>query len=204
MRPASWLTVLTMALLLGLAACSGEAPTAVDGAAAPVEMSDAGNGRLELPDTLRPSQDRSEDRRTRNFRAVLNGDELEVTTHARGQAWFQRSLDGSILYFRLIVSNIEDVTMARVYLAVDGADDPVVTWLYPDGPPPVTWEGRVNGVLAWGRIESSELLGPLAGMSLDDFARAMADGDTYVRVSTESHPDGEIQGWISPRGSGPH
>lgn len=204
MRHYIWIPLLLTALAAGLSACSDGTLTAPDSTAISGEALPSDFGQLEAPTTLRVEEDSMTVPRTRNYRAVLNGADAGVDTRARGQAWFQRSLDGTILYYRLIVSNIHDVTMAHIHLAPVGEDGPPVVWLYPDSAPAVTWEGRVNGVLAWGTIEASELAGPLAGMTLDDLLQAMAEGGTYVNVHTESHPAGEIRGQISPRGCGPH
>jgi hypothetical protein len=193
------------ALLLSLTACGEDSPT---GSAAPRTAASgdpASRDEAKGPTVTRLDASGLEVLRTRNFRAVLDGEDAGVDTRARGQAWFQVSLDGTILYYRLIVSNIRDVTMAHVHLAEEpGGDGPAVVWLYPEAPPAVTWEGRVNGVLGWGTIEADELVGPLEGMTLDDLLAAMDEGRTYVNVHTEANPGGEIRGVIDARGSGPH
>ena len=135
----------------------------------------------------------------RNFGAHLSGDNEvpPVETRAVGQAIFQFSKDGSLLYYRLIVANIEDVFMAHIHLAPEDSNGPVVLWLNPDGPPPMLIPGRVNGVLAEGTVDSEDLVGPLAGMDLEDLALAMEMGLTYVNVHTSAFRPGEIRGQIN-------
>lgn len=131
-----------------------------------------------------------------NFRAPLEGGQEvpAVDTHARGLAKFQLRSDG--LHYRLIVANIEDVLMAHIHLAPAGQNGPVVVWLYPAGPPPVLIPGRFNGVLATGVIADGDLVGPLAGMTLDDLVAEINAGNAYVNVHTVANPGGEIRGQI--------
>jgi hypothetical protein len=134
----------------------------------------------------------------RNFRAHLTGAEEvpPAETQAQGQAIFQLSKDGSELHYKLIVANIENVKMAHIHLAPAGVNGPVVAWLYPGGPPPQLIPDRFNGVLAEGTITAANLVGPLAGQTLDDLVDAIVAGNTYVNVHTSQYPGGEIRGQI--------
>src|SRR5690606_22090148 len=122
----------------------------------------------------------------RNFTAPLNGAEEvpSVDTPARGVAIFQLSADGSELSYRLIASNIENVMMAHIHCcSAPGGNAGVVVWLYPeDGPPPETIPGRHAGTLATGTITSADLVGSLAGMSLDALVDEIVAGNAYVNV----------------------
>jgi len=51
-------------------------------------------------------------------------------------------------------------------------------------------------MLAKGTITAEDLVGPLAGMSLNDLRMAMMQGLTYVNVHTSQYPPGEIRGQI--------
>jgi len=137
-----------------------------------------------------------------HFRAHLSGAQEvpPVETLSRGQAIFRLSRDGNELHFKLIVANLHDVRMAHIHLAQAGENGPVVAWLYPGGPPPVEIPGRFSGVLAEGTITAADLVGPLAGMTLEDLADAMQAGDTYVNVHTTAYPGGEIRGQITVQG----
>jgi hypothetical protein len=137
----------------------------------------------------------------RNFRAHLNvAQEVPpptgVETNPQGQATFQLSRSGDELHYRLIVANIENVTMAHIHLAPVGATGSVVLWLYPAGPPPQPIPGRFNGVLAEGTVTSANLVGPLAGASLSDLIAEIQAGNAYVNVHTVQNPPGEIRGQI--------
>jgi hypothetical protein len=133
-----------------------------------------------------------------NFRAHLSPDQEvhEVDSRATGQAIFQLSKDGTQLSYKLIVANIEDVTMAHIHFAPAGVNGPVVAWLYPSSPPPHLISGRSDGILAEGIITADKLLGPLAGQPLSALIDAMKAGGTYVNVHTTAYPPGEIRGQI--------
>lgn len=134
-----------------------------------------------------------------SFGAHLGGDEVVPprATRAQGEAEFQLSPDGTALSYRLIASNIESVVASYINLAPSGVNGPVVVFLFADGP----GGGRTDGVLAAGTITAANLIGPLAGQPLSALIGAMADGNTYVDVSTTAFPGGEIRGQIATRGS---
>jgi hypothetical protein len=133
-----------------------------------------------------------------NFRANLSGDQEvpPADTRARGQAVFQLSKDGTELSYKVILANIQNVTMAHIHFAPAEVNGPVVAWLYPSSPPPQLIPGRFNGVLAEGVITSANLVGPLAGQDLSDLIDLMLEGNTYVNVHTSQFPGGEVRGQI--------
>lgn len=131
----------------------------------------------------------------------LNGAQEQpnpVDTKAQGQAIFKLSKDGNSINYKLIVANIENVTMAHLHHITDAGATTggIVVWLYPEGPPPQLIPGRSNGPLASGVITSGSLMGSLAGGTLDDLIDAINDGDIYVNVHTSQNPPGEIRGDI--------
>ena len=135
----------------------------------------------------------------KNFRTHLSGDNEvpPVETLAQGQAIFKLSKDGTELYYKLIVANIENVMMAHIHIGEPDENGPVAVWLYPDSPPPILITGRFNGVLAEGIITEGDLVGPLIGMSMSDLLDVIKSGNAYVNVHTEQYPGGEIRGQIS-------
>jgi hypothetical protein len=135
-----------------------------------------------------------------HFRAHLSQEYPDRPTLAQGQTIFRLSSDGTELYYKLIVANLHDTTMAHIHLGSPADVGPVVAWLYPDGPPPQLIPGRFSGVLAEGTITSDDLVGPLAGHSLEHLLDQMRAGNTYVNVHTLTFPPGEIAGSIIPQG----
>jgi len=134
-----------------------------------------------------------------NFRAHLSGDqEVPVReTLATGQAVFQLSKDGQQLSYKIVVANLENITMAHIHVAAAGANGPVVTWLYPSGPPAMLIPGTTNGILYEGVITEANLIGILAGGEVSDLVDHIVAGNTYVNVHTSLYPAGEIRGQIS-------
>jgi len=133
-----------------------------------------------------------------NFRTHLTGSEEvpPVETSAQGQAIFQLSNDGESLHYKLIVANLVNTLQAHIHVGPAGEIGPVVAFLYPDAPPPQLIPGAFSGVLAQGVITDGDLIGPLAGMSLDDLIEAFEDGLAYVNVHTVANPVGEIRGQL--------
>lgn len=131
---------------------------------------------------------------TKNFVASLKGSN-EVPprdTNAAGNAIFHVLDDGSEIYFKLIVANIDNVVAAHIHLAAEGVNGPVVVGLFGG---PNTGE-QTEGILAEGIITSADLVGPLAGLTIEDLIEAMAAGNTYVNVHTTQFQGGEIRGQI--------
>ena len=125
-------------------------------------------------------------------------------TRARGQAEFRRTDDGTALDYRLVVANIENVVQAHIHIGSAGQNGPVTAFLF--GPVPAGG-GRVDGEIATGTITASDLIGPLAGMSMDDLLAEMLAGNAYVNVHTNDgmapnntgpgdFPGGEVRGQI--------
>ncbi|MFZ3167073.1 MAG: PQQ-dependent sugar dehydrogenase, partial [Candidatus Methanoperedens sp.] len=138
-----------------------------------------------------------------NFTANLSSNEIvqqPVVSLAKGNATFELSDNGTRLHYKIMVENIENVTMAHIHLAPAGVDGPVVAWLYPEVPPAVLIPGRFDGLLAEGNITSINLSGPLAGQPLNALLEAMIKGNTYVNVHTNQYPNGEIRGQITASG----
>jgi hypothetical protein len=136
----------------------------------------------------------------RNFRTHMTADEevaaVPVVSSGQGQTIFQLSRDGTELSYRMIVANIENVTMAHIHRAPAGVNGPVVAWLYPSSPPAQLIEGRVSGVIATGTITAANLVGQLAGQPLSALIDEIRAGNTYVNVHTLQYPAGEIRGQI--------
>lgn len=141
----------------------------------------------------------------RNYVAHLSGgNELPapVDTAAQGQAIFHFEEDehgnAVALEYKLIVANVENVTMAHIHVAPVGQlSGPPAVWLYPAAPPPSLIPGRSDGVLAEGTATAANLVGPvIGGQTLDDLRTAIEQGRAYVNVHTTQYPAGEVRGTI--------
>ncbi|MDR5694321.1 MAG: CHRD domain-containing protein [Armatimonadota bacterium] len=132
------------------------------------------------------------------FVARLSGQEAVPPTNsaATGLAVFQPSSDGTRLFYRLEVRNLENTLMAHIHLGRPGQSGPVVVWLYPYAPPPRLISGVYSGVLATGTITAANLAGPMQGKPLSELLTEIQNGNAYVNVHTSRFPAGEIRGQI--------
>ena len=134
----------------------------------------------------------------RNWSTHANGaTEVPVRdTNAQGQAKLKLSKDGTQLDYKLIASNIENVTQAHIHMAPAGENGTIVVWLYPSTSPPsaLPGAGRTNGVLAEGTIVAANLTGPLAGRPLSELVSAINAGNAYVNIHTNDGVTGDNTG----------
>ncbi len=129
-----------------------------------------------------------------DFRASLTGkgEVPAITTKAKGEADFMVSKDGKELIYVLKLKNIENVMAAHIHAGKKGEEGVPVAGLFA-GPKK---EGKFSGVLAKGTITDKDLVGPLAGKTIDDLVKMIKDGDAYVNVHTTRVPAGELRGEI--------
>ena len=129
---------------------------------------------------------------SQNYWAHLDGYGVTpaVQTGAQAEALFRLSEDGTRLWYRITVTDLQDPILAGIHL--DGTTDAMVACLYMLVQPP---PDRSGGVLAEGVITAGDLLGPLAGGSLQDLANEMNAGNAVIEITTaENQP--EIAGQI--------
>jgi hypothetical protein len=112
-------------------------------------------------------------------------------TRARGTAIFHVSDDGLSIEYKLIVANIENVVQSHIHIGAAGANGPVTLFLFGPVPPA---GGRVNGVISEGTATAANLVGPLAGQSLDALIAQMQAGNAYVNVHTDDGITGSNTG----------
>src|SRR5437899_3738761 len=89
-------------------------------------------------------------------------------THARGVAVFELSADGESMHYKVIAANINNVIMAHIHLGDANTAGPVIVWLYPIGgpPPAAAGGGRLNGALAQGAFDATNVVGPIGGKTM--------------------------------------
>jgi hypothetical protein len=130
----------------------------------------------------------------------LTGDQEvpAVETQAQGEAIFKLSDDGSTLHYKLIASNIENITQAHIHLRANAGvpTGGIVVWLYPSAPPAQLIPGRHDGVLAEGSITEDDFVNALDGASMETLVAALESGLAYANVHTTANPPGEIRGDI--------
>ena len=136
-----------------------------------------------------------------HFRAHLSGaNEVgPVDTIAQGQVTFKLSDDETSLDYKLIATNILEVSQAHIHCGVPGVNGPVVVFLY-GFIAPIEGE-RFVGVLSEGTATAANLIPredsaacPGGIANFDQLIAKMRAGETYTNVHTIDHPGGEIRG----------
>ena len=129
----------------------------------------------------------------KSFKAVLSGSEVvpSVTTMAKGEATFELSKNGKKLGYKVMVSDIENVTAAHIHMGKMGEAGPAIAPIQMKGK-----KGKFSGTLAKGTITSKELIGSLKGKTVKDLIAEIEAGNTYLNVHTGKNPDGEIRGQL--------
>lgn len=147
----------------------------------------------------------------RNWSTHANGSMEVPARDTRGQAQLILHLsdDETSFDYKLVASNITNVTQAHIHMAPPGTNGPIVAWLFPGTTPPAgpAGQGRTDGVLAEGTFTAATLTGPLAGQPLSALVDALNGGSAYVNVHTNDgvappdtgagdFPGGEVRGDI--------
>ena len=133
-------------------------------------------------------------KKSNNYTAHLRPEEevsvVPINSNATGQAIFKLSKDGTELYYKLIVANIESVRFGHLHLAPAGSNGGVVVDLVG------RTENYPNGIIAEGIITSTSLKGALLGKTLADLIAAIEAGNIYTNVHSDKYPGGEIRGQV--------
>lgn len=141
---------------------------------------------------------------SKNFVAPLEGGQEvpPVDTTAAGAAVFRLNEDETELSFKLIVSNIEDVTQAHIHCGAPGVNGPVVVFLYGFGP-----VVSPDGLLAQGTRTATDLIPrpdsaacPGGVANFAQLVEKLRTGGAYANVHTVVNPGGEIRGQIMEAG----
>lgn len=141
-------------------------------------------------------------------------------SHAQGQAIFHISKDGQSFDYKLIASNIENVTQAHIHCGAAGTNGPIIVWLYPSPTAMAALPGGAgpqNGVLAENTIVSgtkdhvrpagASAACPGGVATFADVLEKMRTGNAYVNVHTNDgvaptntgpgdFPGGEVRGQL--------
>jgi hypothetical protein len=131
------------------------------------------------------------------FKAKLKGENEvpPVTTDAQGKV--KLKVKESNIKYKLNITGITDATMAHIHQGKSGENGEPVVDLLANG----NKQQTSNGLFVNGSIVDSNLIGTMKGKSLSDLVSSINDGNNYVNVHTQAHPDGEIRGQLELSGS---
>jgi hypothetical protein len=129
-----------------------------------------------------------------------------IKTPASGQVQLVVSADGKSVSYVLTVKDLDNASAGDLHLGSRAQNGPLVVKLFPVGGASPK-KGPFNGVLAQGKFDASDLIGPMAGASLGELLEMMSEGNVYINVHTNDGMDppnsgpgdyvlGEIRGQI--------
>lgn len=136
-----------------------------------------------------------------HFQTAMSGAEEvpPVPTQGRGNAIFSLSRDGTTLSYKVITTNVENITQSHIHIGARGVNGPVVVFLFGLVPAGVS----STGILSQGTITQANLIARPAigfGATMAELAAAMRSGNAYVNVHTIAFPGGEVRGQIKEGG----
>jgi ribosomal protein S6E (S10) len=130
------------------------------------------------------------------YRAKLDGNNEvpAVNTTAEGVINFKTKND--MLTWKMNVTGANDATGVNIHKGKAGEKGEIVVDLmkvskHSDSPKGMTMRGNVT---------ESSLKGSMAGKTIADLKTAIANGDVYVNLKTQDHPDGLMRGQIKLKG----
>ncbi len=200
-------TVLFAAVVIGACSDQPRTPTQPETLSAPLTVN--------APDGTRENH-RTHLKGDEEVLAVAPGAPHPSDSQAQGQAIFQINEDGTTVDYKLIASNIENITQAHIHCGPAGVNGPIVMWLFPN-PSSTTalpgGGGRHDGVLAEGAFDNSHVRPttnaacPGGIATLADLLDRIRAGNAYVNVHTSDgvaptntgpgdFPGGEVRGQI--------
>ena len=130
------------------------------------------------------------------FTALMSGDQEvpPVDTTAAGKTIFRTKSNDTWIDYKVNITGFSNASGAHIHMGKAGANGDVIVDLLTDKKENPT---RL-GMAIRGNITDSSLTGPMQGKTLADLISAINNGDTYVNVHTQTHPDGEIRGQVQP------
>lgn len=130
------------------------------------------------------------------YRAKLDGNNEVPAVNTTSEGVINFKTKNDMLTWKMNVTGTNDATGVNIHKGKAGENGEVVVDLmkvskHSDNPKGMTMRGNVT---------DSSLTGSMAGQTIADLKTAMANGDTYVNLKTQDHPDGEIRGQIKLKG----
>ena len=130
------------------------------------------------------------------YRAKLDGNNEVPPVNSTAEGVINFKTKNDMLTWKMNVTGANDPTGINIHKGKAGDDGEIVVDLmkvskHSDTP---------LGMIMRGNVTESSLTGSMAGQTIADLKTAMANGDTYVNLKTQDHPDGEIRGQIKLKG----
>ncbi|MGC2429734.1 MAG: CHRD domain-containing protein [Nitrososphaeraceae archaeon] len=131
------------------------------------------------------------------YRAKLDGNNEVPPINSTAEGVINFKTKNDMLTWKMNVTGANDATGVNIHKGKAGEKGEIVVDLmkvskHSDNPKGKTMRGNVTG---------SSLMGSMAGKTIADLKTAIANGDVYVNLKTQDHPDGLMRGQIKLKGS---
>jgi hypothetical protein len=130
------------------------------------------------------------------YRAKLDGNNEVPAVNSTAEGVINFKAKNDMLTWKMNVTGTNDATGLNIHKGKAGEKGEIVVDLmkvskHSDNPKGMTMRGNVT---------DSSLTGSMAGQTIADLKTSMANGDTYVNLKSQDHPDGLMRGQIKLKG----
>ena len=130
------------------------------------------------------------------YRAKLDGNNEVPPVNSTAEGVINFKTKNDMLTWKMNVTGTNDATGVNIHKGKGGGNGEIIVELmkvskHSDNPKGMTMRGNVT---------DSSLTGSMAGQTIADVKTAMANGDTYINLKTQDHPDGLLRGQIKLKG----
>ena len=130
------------------------------------------------------------------YRAKLDGNNEVPAVNTTSEGVINFKTKNDMLTWKMNVTGANDPTGVNIHKGIAGENGEIVVDLmkaskHSDTP---------KGMLMRGNVTESSLTGSLAGKTIADLKTAIANGDVYINLKTDDHPDGLMRGQIKLKG----
>jgi hypothetical protein len=130
------------------------------------------------------------------YRAKLDGNNEVPPVNSTSEGVINFKTKNDMMTWKMNVTGIADATGAHIHQGKIGENGDIVVDLMKVS----KHSDTAKGMIMRGNVTDSSLTGPMEGKTVGDLQTAMTNGETYVNVHTDDHPDGEIRGQVKLKG----
>jgi hypothetical protein len=130
------------------------------------------------------------------YRAKLDGNNEVPPVNSTAEGVINFKTKNDMLTWKMNVTGTNDATGVNIHKGKAGENGEIIVDLmkvskHSDTPKGMTMRGNVT---------DSSLTGSMAGKTIADLKTAIANGDLYINLKTQDHPDGLMRGQIKLKG----
>ena len=130
------------------------------------------------------------------YRAKLDGNNEVPAVNTTSEGVINFKTKNDMLTWKINVTGTNDATGLNIHKGKAGEKGEIVVDLMKVS----KHSGTAKGMSMRGNITDSSLTGSMKGQTVADLKTAMANGDTYVNLKTQDHPNGLMRGQIKLKG----